>query len=296
MNPNHDIATQGEESSPSHDLADLSLGTVMFVSSLFLLLEIVGALILSGTLLPRIHESSLAGSLAIESGIVVIEIALITLLLALDRVHPAAAGLTFGDLPRGVVLGLAIWALCQLSLATVALGRHGNLSLYAGWAEPAAMIAPMLRRFLADVFAEEMFWRGIFFVWILRRLEVRRWKDPVTRLGAALLGSQILFGITRLPAQLLDTGRMIPPGPALVVFTLTGMFYALIYLRTRNLWLVMAVHTLSLWPLPLFAFDLDPSKLVVLISAVLLIPTRWGYAPGPPRPRDAVAGHSPERT
>lgn len=284
------------EDSPSFDLADLSVGTVLFVSALFLLLEIGGALVLSGRLLPAVINRGLSGSLAVEAGIVVLEIALITLLLGIERVHPAAAGLKFRELPRGIFLGAAIWGLCQLSLAIVALGRHGSISLYAGWAEPAAMIAPLLRRFLTDVFAEEMFWRGILFIWILRKLDVRRWQDPLSRIGAALLGSQILFGLTRLPAQLLDgSARMIPPGPALVAFTVTGIFYALIYLRTKNIWLVMAVHTLSLWPLPLFAFELDPSKLVILISAVLLIPTRWSYGPPPEARRRSSAQPRLER-
>lgn len=272
--------------SPSFDLADLSLGTVAFVAALFLLLEIGGALVMSGRLFPGIADRGLSGSLAIEAGVVVIEIALITLLLGMERVHPVAAGLKFRDIPRGLLIGAAIWGLCQLSLAVVALGRHGSLSLYVGWAEPAAMIAPLLRRFLTDVFAEEMFWRGILFIWILRQLDVRRWHDPLSRIGAALLASQILFGLTRLPTQILDgSARMIPPGAALVAFTVTGIFYALIYLRTNNIWLVMVVHTLSLWPLPLFAFELDPSKLVILISAVLLIPTRRSQSSPPGRRR-----------
>lgn len=279
--PDHD-------DSPSFDLADLSLGTVAFVSALFLLLEIGGALVMSGRLFPEIINRGLSASLAVEAGIVVIEIALITLLLGMERVHPIAAGLKFREIPRGILIGASIWGLCQLGLAVVALGRHGSLSLYAGWAEPAAMIAPLLRRFLTDVFAEEMFWRGILFIWILRRLDVRRWQDPLSRIGAALLASQILFGLTRLPAQILDgSSRMIPPGPALVAFTVTGIFYALIYLRTKNIWLVMIVHTLSLWPLPLFTFELDPSKLVILISAVLLIPTRRSQGSPPERRRGA---------
>lgn len=296
MDPNNDSTDLSDGgSSPSHDLADLSVGAVMFVAGVFLLLEIGGALVMSGTLLPRIAESGLSRTLLIEAGVVMVEIALITLLLALERVHPWAAGLRFRDVPRGLMLGIIIWALCQLSLATVSLGRHGSMSLYAGWIEPAGMIAPVLRRFLTEVFAEEMFWRGILFIWLLRKLEVSRWKEPVSRLGVALLGSQLLFGITRLPALLLDgSPRMIPPGPALVVFMLTGMFYALIYLRTRNLWLVMAVHALSLWPLPIFAFDVDPSKVVVLISAVLLIPTKWGFTAQPVSPRAAAEG--PTRT
>ncbi len=276
------------DESPSFELADLTAGAVLLVSGLFILLEIGGAMLLSGRIFPDV-VASLSSSLAIEAGIVVAEIALITILLAMDRVHPAAAGLRFRDIPRGLLLALAVWALSQLSLVIVGLGRHGSISLYAGWADPAAMVAPLLRRFLTDVFAEEMFWRGVFFLWLLRTLESRRWQDPVTRMGAALLGSQILFGITRLPAQLLDPSvRAIPPGPALVVFTLTGMFYALIYYRTQNLWLVMCLHALSLWPLPIFAFDVDPSKLVVLISAVLLIPRRWGYDP-------SATGRAPSR-
>lgn len=277
MNETSETSAPDPRSSPSEDLSDLSLRLVVIVCGAFVVLEIGATLLLARTATPGILDRFSAGSLTLEAIIALLEVTLVTLLLAVDRVHPSAAGLRLGQIPRALLLGIAIWGLSQLSLAIVSLGRHGTISLYAGWAEPAAMIAPLLKRLLADVFVEEIFWRGLLFMWILRVLEKRRWQDPLTRLGTALLCSQILFGITRLPAQIAGAPpEGIPSGASLVAFTLTGMFYALVYLRTGNLWLVMAVHTLALWPLPLVAFDLDPSKITVLVSAVLLISPGWG--------------------
>lgn len=281
---------------PSPRITELSAGPVLFVSSAFLLLEIGVSIAEARTSIPATIAATLSGALTLDAFVTAFEIGLVVALLALDRVHPAAAGLRFRAVPAAIALGGAIWALSQLALAIVSIGRHGTMSLYAGWVEPAAMIAPFFERFLSDVFAEEIFFRGILFAWILRSLEARRWRDPVARLGAALLGSQILFGITRLPAQLLgENPTSIPPGAALVAFTLTGIFYALIYLRTGNLWLVMLVHALSLWPVPALAFDVDPSKLTVLVSAILLIPTPGlGARRGPGFADDA--GELPRRT
>lgn len=268
-----DAEDRPDASRPSFDLGSISRGPMLFASGAFLILEIGGSIASARTTLPGRLERFSSGALTVEAVVAAIEIGLIVALLALERVHPEAGGITFRQIPRGVLIGVSLWALCQLGIAIVAIGRHGSLSLYVGWAQPAAMFAPLLERFLTDVFAEELFWRGLFFVWILRVLERRSWHDPLSRLGAALLGSQILFGISRLPGQVLEGGSAVPPGVTLVVFTMTGIFYALLYLRTGNLWLVMTVHAFAMWPLPIFAFDLDPSKLMVLISAVLLIPT-----------------------
>ncbi|MDX1582011.1 MAG: CPBP family intramembrane glutamic endopeptidase [Thermoanaerobaculia bacterium] len=265
--------TDDERAGPSRDLGTMSVGPVLFVSGIYLILEIGTSLAVAR----NSHSSPIAtissGVLTIEIIVAAMEIGLVVALLAMERVHPAAAGIRFGKMPSGLLLGFVVWGLSQLLMATVALARHGSFSLYLGWAEPAAMFAPLLEHFLTDVFAEEIFWRGVFFLWIIRSLEKRSWGSPLARLGAGLVGSQLLFGISKLPSHILDpTTPAIPPGGALLVFTVSGMFYALIYLRTANLWLVMAIHSLTLWPVPLFAFDLDPSRLTVLVAAVLLIP------------------------
>jgi membrane protease YdiL (CAAX protease family) len=260
------------DSGLSDDPGTLPVIAILFAAAAFLALEIGSVWLGAHTGIEERIAAATGSLVTLPMVVTVIELALITLLLAYGRVTPTAAGLSLRSLPVALVVAVSVWGLAQLAHAIVSLGRHSSLSIYVGWAQPAAMIAPFLQRFLTEVFAEEIFWRGILFAWVLSTLARRGWGDPFTRLGAALLSSQLLYGLSRLPGQIADPSPMLPPGAELLIFTLTGMFYALVYLRTGNLWIAMAIHALALWPLPLFAFDLDPAKLIILISSLLLIP------------------------
>jgi membrane protease YdiL (CAAX protease family) len=260
------------DSSLSDDPGILPVGAIILATAAFLALEIGSVWLGAHTGIEEQIAAATGSLLTLPMVVTVIELMLITLLLAYGRLAPAGAGLALRSLPVALLVAVSVWGLAQLAQAIVSLGRHSSLSIYVGWAQPAAMIAPFLQRFLTEVFAEEIFWRGILFAWLLSTLTRKAWGDPFTRLGGALLGSQLLYGLSRLPGQIVDPSPMMPPGGELLIFTLTGMFYALVYLRTGNLWIAMAIHALALWPLPLFAFDLDPAKLIILISSLLLIP------------------------
>ena len=56
----------------------------------------------------------------------------------------------------------------------------------------------------------------------------------------------------------------------LVLLTLTGVYYSILYIRTDNIFIPIAVHALSLWPAPLLDPPLDPSKLTILVSSIFL--------------------------
>jgi uncharacterized protein len=277
----------------SDDPGTLPVVAIALATAAFLLLEIGSVWLGARTRIDEQIVSATGSLLTLPMVVTVLELALITILLAVGRVAPAAAGLSLRSLPIALLVAISVWGLGQLAQAIVSLGRHSTLAIYVGWAQPAAMIAPFLQRFLTEVFAQEIFWRGILFVWLLSTLGRRGWRDPFTRLGTALLGSQLLYGLSRLPGQLVDPSPMMPPGGELLIFTLTGMFYALVYLRTGNLWIAMAIHALALWPLPLFAFDLDPAKLIILISSLLLIPLPGRSEATPSSGKSELAG--PER-
>lgn len=191
----------------------------------------------------------------------------------LAKVSPRTLGIDARRIPLAIAAVCAIWGLVQLAEATVALTRYESLAIYPGWGNPRGMLTPLIERMIGSVIAEELIWRGLVLTWCLDYFERRRpIRDPFIRTGSALLISQSAYAIAEIIDATAARGRLGLQSLDFPLLAVSGVFFALLYLRTRNLWLVMGVHLLTIWPAPLLSSPIDPAKLTVALAAVLLVP------------------------
>lgn len=203
------------------------------------------------------------------------------------RLRPRDIGLEPGKLARGVVVVAALWAALQLGLALLALLDDGVLRPAPHWLRPSAPAAPL--GFLAAMLlvmtaVEEATYRGF----VLPQLWLHLPGGPRVRTWGAVVGSALLFALVHVPNRMilygLEGAGMAASLAALVVY---GIFMAVVYLRTANLWVAGGVHALMNAPTPLVAAPVPP--LLVLVPLVLVLVVLWPKLPGAAR-RPLLAG------
>ncbi|HUG39900.1 MAG TPA: type II CAAX endopeptidase family protein [Longimicrobiales bacterium] len=203
------------------------------------------------------------------------------------RLRPRDIGLEARKLGRGVVVVAALWLATQLGLALLALLADEPLRPARLWLRPSAPAGPL--GFLAAMLVvmtavEEATFRGF----VLPQLWLRLPGSARVRTWGAVLGSAVLFALVHIPSRRflygLDTAGLAASLAALVAF---GIFMAVIYLRTANLWVAGGVHALMNAPTPLLDAPVPP--LLVLVPLVLGLVVLWPRLPGGGR-RPLLAG------
>ena len=213
---------------------------------------------------------------AIEIGVVIGVV-----ILWLGKLTAKDIGLKWHQLLRGVTVGLALWVLVQIIQLLIGLAKTGRVALDPVWAEEGVgpMLGLLIGHLLGTSLCEEAIFRGFFLPQLWLTLRSRMPNSPKLTVSLAVLASQALFAFMHLPWQI-ARGSEAGDLPFIVLAMLfNGVFYAIIYLRTGNLFIAMVIHAFGNVPTPVpMAFVNSPSLLLVLTLLLLLVwPTlkRW---------------------
>ncbi len=147
---------------------------------------------------------------------------------------------------------------------------------------------------LAVAVSEEFLFRGVFL-----NVFLKGWEGKKGFIWSAVIVSSILFGLRHL-LNLITNPTAINLTIGQVFFTfMAGIYLCAVYLRTRNIWIVIALHftedfLTGLWPLfsskALAASSMDAPLLnvvglvalqsvYVLFGVILLKDKKWHYEP-----------------
>ncbi len=194
------------------------------------------------------------------------------ILLGLARLRPAEIGLEASKLRAALAVLVGLWLASQ-AVHLAAAGAAGTLAPHPFWEEfgPGPMLGFLVAMLFGIVILEEVSFRGFLFPQLALRLGSGR----TALLGATVL-TAIVFALLHLPTRLLGSGLS---GGALVmdqvVLTLAGIFGVAMYLRTANLPVVIAIHTLVNAPMMLVASPISPGTVTVVLSLGLLVAWPW---------------------
>lgn len=185
--------------------------------------------------------------------------------------HPVHVGLDPDDLRNGVLLAVVLWFVVQF-VGVVASGLSGTVTLSPLWQAigPRGMLSNLLAEVLGTAPMEEAVYRGLFLTqgYLLAR---RVLDDRRASLALAILGSQVVFALAHVPARLVvGTQLGLPLGQDLLLTLVLGVVFAVVYLRTGNLFVAMGVHVLSNDPTSLF-LQQPAARLVVGLCVVILL-------------------------
>jgi membrane protease YdiL (CAAX protease family) len=182
-------------------------------------------------------------------------------------------GLSASKIPEGFTVTLGVWVVLQLTLLFVALlWSDSSVSLSRGfetgrWTTTLGLFAAQL---LGNAFVEEAMFRGFLMPQVYLKLGGRRDQLRWRPMLWALLASQLGFALVHIP----NLHRLGPPGVGPVgsfamIFAL-GVFFALIYIRTANLFVGIGLHALINTPMPLVRPVVSP-EVVVFVLALLVL-------------------------
>lgn len=188
--------------------------------------------------------------------------------LGLEGVRSGRLGLSGRHLVAGSVAFVAVWA--ALNALTV------GVAVLAG--EPWGV--PVLTAALAErgvdglavitfaAFAEEFAFRG----YLQTRLIALRGDDSRGDAAVGLLAASALFAVMHVPGMLLDGIALSELPSGLVLLTLSGTAFGLLYELTHNLGFVTLVHALgNTWVLATDPFSWSGWPFVAFLVAVGLI-------------------------
>ena len=186
----------------------------------------------------------------------------------LGRLRMADLGLTRQALREAMPVLIALWALAQV--AHVLLGTaSGGATLAASAPTWTAALGLRLQAVVGSGLLEETIYRGFLLVQAFALLRTRMSRDQAV--VWAVVASSIYFGINHVPAGL-RAGLPLAEALGFAAYSgLVGGMFAVLYIRTGNLFVAAGAHALINDPVPLFAAPVDPSVIVLTAAAALML-------------------------
>ena len=212
------------------------------------------------------------------------------LLFGVARLRPSDVGLVRSKLSQGIVTTIILWIVIQLTTVISEYVTAGGPVLARSWQSGRAgsTLVWFLVMLLGAGLFEEIVNRG--FLYPQMYLKFRG--SHVVRMAAALLVSQCLFAVAHIPAHILVrhmSARQITM--TVLAQGFAGVMLALLYLRTRNLWIAMGIHALVNAPTGLFTAQMPAETFLVLLVIawpwLVRNPRQRGFAVVDSSPREA---------
>lgn len=238
-------------------------------------LVVVGiwAVFVAGWLNPMERATGGLVTRTLVANVVLLGIVLL-IVLGLGHLKPGDVGLRWSQVGVGVAVTAGAWLLMQL--AGLASGLvTGTLALAPTWGDVGvlAVLGALLGQLLGNALTEEVTWRGFALPQAYGRLAKRAWWHAHTgwTLIGALILSQGLFALIHLPNRLVSgfSGWELVLG--LLVPCLLGVVFALVYLRTGNLFVAVGLHALVNAPTLLFAAGSVSAMVMLAVVALVLL-------------------------
>lgn len=191
----------------------------------------------------------------------------------LARLRPADVGWRWSDLPQASLVLAIVWLATQAIAAALAMATTGTLSPHPLWAQRGVLgvLGLLLAQLVGNALFEEIGYRGFLFSQFAVRL--RGIKDSRLRVTLAAALSLAIFAVMHLPNRVGQgyAGRDLA---LLILIALAlGTLLLLLYLRTKNLPLVVGIHALMNAPTLLVAAPIS-NEIVEILAILLLVAWR----------------------
>jgi membrane protease YdiL (CAAX protease family) len=166
----------------------------------------------------------------------------------------------------------------QVAIGVWSLATGQGLSIDPTWAQfgALAVLGNLLGQFFGNALYEETVWRGVtlpqFYRRCAKRLPAKR-DLSMAALIAALVISQGLFALRHIPVRIWNRFTLGDLPITLAELFVTGVVFALLYLRTRNLFVVIGIHALYDAPTALLAHG--GAVALPALALVMLILLLW---------------------
>lgn len=182
--------------------------------------------------------------------------------------RPHDLGLIWSGLPRALGLTVLVWVLAQGALALTASLNGYPIAIAPAWSQlgVTVVLGMLLGQVFGNALFEEISYRGFMLPQMYHKLRV---SPPWLRVLAALLVSQALFALIHVPSWIASGQDILANVPRIVML---GVFFALFYVVTGDIFLSIGVHALGNRPTALVATPgVDPSLITLAVAALVLL-------------------------
>lgn len=200
------------------------------------------------------------------------------IILGLGRLRPHDVGLRAARIGPAALAVALIWLAMQVATGLWNLAGGHGLPIDPAWARFGALtvLGTLLSQLFGNALYEEVMWRGVVLPQLYRRFAARGRHGPargllVGALVAALVVSQGLFALRHIPVNVWNGVSAGELATTIASIFVLGVIFAALYLRTRNLFVVVGVHALWDAPTTLFASGFVPAHLVLVLIALILL-------------------------
>ncbi len=151
-----------------------------------------------------------------------------------------AVGVRMQGLPLGLLTLLVGWIVLSSIFLCYQLATSATVTV--DWASPAQPIIDVATEALGNSLYEEVFYRAYLVPSAFALLR----QHMVDRRAAllAVLGSQALFAVAHIPHRVIHDYSALEMSGSVALMWGFGIIQSAIYLRTSNLWVIVAVHVL----------------------------------------------------
>ncbi|MEM7787566.1 MAG: CPBP family intramembrane glutamic endopeptidase [Bacteroidota bacterium] len=189
-------------------------------------------------------------------------------LLAWGGLRLADLGLTGRSLREALPILVGLWAIAQVAHALVGTASGGT-TLAASMPSWSAAIGLRVQAVVGSGLLEETLYRGFLMVQVFALLRVRTGREQA--LAWAIVASSLYFGLNHIPAGLRAGLPLLEAVGFAGYSALVGGMFAVLYVRTGNLFVAAGAHALINDPVPLFSAPVDPSVVVLTVAAVMML-------------------------
>lgn len=211
------------------------------------------------------------------ANLILFAVVVVGIVFGLGKLRPRDVGLRVSQIGPAALATVLIWMLMQVATGVWSLASGQGLSIDPAWAKFGALLVlgNLLGQLFGNALYEETVWRGVTLPQFYRRC-AGRWPAKrelsMAALIAALVISQGLFALRHIPVRIWEGFSLGDLPATLAQLFVTGVIFALLYLRTRNLFVVVGIHALYDAPTALLAHGGAPSQIALgLVMLVLLL-------------------------
>jgi membrane protease YdiL (CAAX protease family) len=185
-------------------------------------------------------------------------------LFGIARLRPSDVGLIARKLPQGIVVTILTWIAIQTSAAIFGYAMGTPPALAPHWTSGRA--GPTLLWAVVMLLGAGLFEETVNRAFLYPQLYLRLRGSHRIRIAAALLASQCIFALQHIPAHVFVRHLSAREMTVTVLAQgLVGAMLALLYLRTRNLWISIGFHGLANAPTFLFTESMGWENMLVLL-------------------------------
>lgn len=197
-------------------------------------------------------------------------VVIVCLLVGIEKIPFRKLGLI--NLKQGILVFTLVWSISQLIIIAINLFHGQDIKINMIWSkwEPTYIFGFLIAMITGTAFFEEVAFRGYLlpqFFFLIKNKHRTLW---------AILLCALLFSIFHIPS-LLYIVKLSPPEilTRLLMLLGVGIITCLAYLRTGNIFVLIAIHALNNAPTPLFQSDFNSSLISGIVSISLLV--FWPY-------------------